>query len=53
MVNEEVRISQATKQGYIVAENGDGINLSFPTSKTRRGRVVKKKSNKKIGLIEE
>ena len=45
MVNEEVRISQATKQGYIVAENGDGINLSFPTSKTRRGRVVKKKSN--------
>lgn len=45
VVNEEVRISQATKQGYIVAENGDGINLSFPTSKTRRGRVVKKKSN--------
>lgn len=45
VVNGEVRISQATKQGYIVAENGDGINLSFPTSKTRRGRVVKKKSN--------
>lgn len=45
VVNEEIRISQATKQGYIVAENGDGINLSFPTSKTRRGRVVKKKSN--------
>ena len=45
VVNGEVRISQATKQGYIVADDGDGINLSFPTSKTRRGRVVKKKSN--------
>lgn len=43
-VNNEVRISQATKKGYIVAEDGDGINLSFPTSKTRRGRVIKKKS---------
>lgn len=39
-VDGEVRIKQATKQGYIVAQNGDGINLSFPTSKTRRGRVT-------------
>lgn len=45
VVNGEVRISQATKQGYIVAKDGDGINLSFPTSKTRRGRVINKKSN--------
>lgn len=45
VVNGEVRISQATKQGYIIAEDGDGINLSFPTSKTRRGRVIKQKSN--------
>lgn len=44
VVNGEVRIKQATKLGYIVAENGDGINLDFPTSKTRRGRVVKQKS---------
>lgn len=44
-VDGEVRISQATKQGYIVAEDGDGINLSFPTSKTRRGRVIKQKSS--------
>lgn len=43
-VNGEIRIQQATKQGYTVAENGDGINLSFPTSKTRRGRVIKRKS---------
>lgn len=39
----EVRIRQATKAGYIVAEEGDGINLSFPASRTRRGRVIKGK----------
>lgn len=45
VVDGEVRIRQATKQGYIVANSGDGINLQFPTSKTRRGRVIKGKSN--------
>lgn len=44
-VNNEVRIKQATKQGYIVANEGDGINLSFPCSLSRRGRVIKGKSN--------
>lgn len=44
VVNGEVRIRQAVKKGYIVAEDGDGVNLSFPTSKTRRGRVIKQKS---------
>lgn len=39
----EIRIKQATKAGYIIAEDGDGINLAFPTSKTRRGRVIKGK----------
>ena len=39
----EIRVKQATKAGYIVAEEGDGINLQFPTSKTRRGRVIKGK----------
>ena len=43
-VNGEIRVKQATKTGYAIAENGDGINLSFPTSKTRRGRVINKKS---------
>ena len=43
LVDGEVRIRQATKAGYIVAEDGDGINLQFPTSKTRRGRVIKGK----------
>lgn len=44
MVDGEVRVSQATKKGYIVAEPGDGVNISFPTSKTKRGRVIKGKS---------
>lgn len=42
--NGEIRIAQATKAGYAIAKDGDGINLSFPTSKTRRGRVIKQKS---------
>lgn len=45
MVDGEVRVSQATKKGYIVAEPGDGVNLQVPTSKTRRGRVIKGKSS--------
>lgn len=43
-VGNEIRIKQASKIGYIIAESGDGINLQFPTSKTRRGRVIKRKS---------
>ena len=45
VINGEVRINQATKQGYIVANEGDGINLSFPLSKNKRGRVIKEKSS--------
>jgi DNA (cytosine-5)-methyltransferase 3A len=41
----EVRVRQATVKGYAVAEHGDSINFSNPNSKTRRGRVGKKKSN--------
>lgn len=44
-VDGEIRVSQTTRQGYILAEDGDGINLAFPTSKSRRGRVIKKKSS--------
>lgn len=44
VVDGEVRIKQSTILGYIVAEDYDGINLDFPTSKSRRGRVIKKKS---------
>lgn len=38
-VLESVRIKQATKQGYIECEVGGVADLSFPDSKTRRGRV--------------
>lgn len=34
-----IAIREATKQGYAVAEQGDSVNVSYPTSKTRRGRV--------------
>lgn len=44
VVDGEVRIKQAVKKGYIVAQSGDGVNLSFPKSTTRRGRVIKEKS---------
>ena len=37
----KIIVPNATKQGYQVAERGDSINLSFPNSKTRRGRVGK------------
>ncbi|WP_373780991.1 DNA cytosine methyltransferase [Jeotgalibaca porci] len=39
-----VLIKNNTKQGYIEATDGDGVDLSFPTSNTRRGRVQKEKS---------
>lgn len=38
---EKMYIKEATKKGYAEAEDGDYINLSFPNSKTRRGRVGK------------
>lgn len=34
-----VRVPEATKKGYAEAHVGQAINLSIPTSKTRRGRV--------------
>ena len=37
----KIAIREATKQGYTIAEQGDSVNVSYPTSKTRRGRVGK------------
>ena len=37
----KVLIKNATKLGYLEAFDGDGIDLSYPNSKTRRGRVQK------------
>ena len=35
----KVLIKNATKKGYLIAEDGDGVDLAYPDSKTRRGRV--------------
>ncbi len=39
LLMETVKIKQATKQGYIECEVGGVADLSYPNSKTRRGRV--------------
>ena len=38
-IDGEIRIREATKKGYAIANVGDSINLEQPNSKTRRGRV--------------
>ena len=38
---DSVKVKNATKAGYEVAREGDGINLAYPDSETRRGRVGK------------
>lgn len=35
----KVAINSATKSGYEIAEAGDSLDLAFPSSTTRRGRV--------------
>lgn len=42
--NVVVEVQSATKKGYENATLGDSINLSYPESKTRRGRVGKQVS---------
>lgn len=37
-------IKEATAKGYAEAKPGDSVNISFPNSKTRRGRVEKGKA---------
>ena len=43
-VNNQLRVKTNTKQGYDIVTENDCIDLSFPTSKTRRARVTKGKS---------
>jgi DNA (cytosine-5)-methyltransferase 3A len=43
-INDELRVKTNTKQGYDVVTENDCIDLSFPTSTTRGGRVTKGKS---------
>ena len=39
------KVRQATKKGYVIAHEGDSINLEWPSSNTRRGRVGKQVAN--------
>lgn len=41
-------VPEATKQGYVEIEDGEGVDLTFPNSKTRRGR---RRSKKSIALL--
>jgi len=43
-VNKEMRCKTNTLKGYDIVTENDCLDLSFPTSKTRRGRVTKGKS---------
>lgn len=36
---EGIPIKNNTEQGYLIAREGDGVDLAYPTSNTRRGRV--------------
>jgi len=42
--DEELRVKTNTVKGYDVITENDCLDLSFPTSKTRRGRVTKGKA---------
>lgn len=41
----KIAVREATKKGYVDATVGDYVNLEFPNSKTRRGRVGKQVAN--------
>jgi DNA (cytosine-5)-methyltransferase 3A len=40
-----LRVKEATKIGFIDVANNEGVDLSYLDSKTRRGRLMKNKSN--------
>jgi DNA (cytosine-5)-methyltransferase 3A len=44
-VDDKLRHPEATKKGYAEAGEGEGLDLTFPQSRTRRGRSMKDKSN--------
>ena len=54
---EWLHIKNATKKGYKAAYNGDSVNLAYPDSETRRGRVGDQISqtlqcNDNMGVVE-
>ena len=53
---QEILIKNATKKGYLEAFEGDSVNLAYPDSQTRRGRVGKQisqtlQTSDNIGVI--
>jgi DNA (cytosine-5)-methyltransferase 3A len=40
-----LRVKEATKIGFVDIASNECVDLSYPTSKTRRGRSMKEKSN--------
>ena len=42
---KQLTIKEATKKGFTTIEDGDCFDMTFPKSKTRRGRNMKDKSN--------
>lgn len=40
-----LRIPEATKKGYVEVQPNEGVDLTFPNLKTRRGRRMEDKSN--------
>lgn len=51
-----ILIPEATKKGYALAKEGDSVDLSFPNSTTRRGRVGEKVKNlmtsQNVGVVQ-
>jgi len=58
-VDDKLQHPEATKKGYAEAGENEGLDLTFPKSKTRRGRAMKDKSNcltaasHEMGVVEE
>lgn len=55
-----LRVPENTKKGYCEVKVGDGVDLTFPSSKTRRGRLMDGKTNcltdttaKGFGILEK
>lgn len=43
--NGKILIKEATSKGYCEVNKGECVDLAYPESKTRRGRLMKEKSN--------